>query len=244
MNPLFSPICKLSFLAFLIVSQQAIYAQSVVVYPKSTAPEYIIKYEKFWQMYEFHPDYAKITSFNKMTVEGEGEVIIPGFTSMYEAKDVYNLTTGDSVEIVKQSKERDRWRGVSYEVLKLELKPDRELKKGESFSYWISYMTKRLPHLHTTETIKPEVVLHLGINARREATGKSYKIVALPSGTEIDSTFHFLPTKKVETEDWIFFIYDISDIKENVNLHIKFALIDDSPQLKIEDVQEILKDTN
>ena len=238
MKKLYSSFFRISPIVFLIAVSPLIYAQSVVAPPK---PHYTFKYKGFWQMYEFHPNYAKITSFNKIIIKVEGELIDKGSASLYEFEDAYDIATSDNVKLTGRSEELNRWRGVTYDELKLELEPDHGLKKGELFTFWLSYKINRLPHLHTKKPIKPGKEYHLGINIKPCAMDKNYRIVALPAGTEIQKTFHFLPIKKIITDQWVFFIYDVTKIEENVSLHIKFTLAADSPPVKIAEVEEILR---
>ena len=226
---------------FGVVDHPSIYAQSVVMQPKSY---YRFTYKTFWQMYEVHADYVKITTFNEIVVKREGELIDKGSPSLYEAKDAYDITTSDNVKVVGRSEEIDRWRGVNYNRVKLELKPDHRLKEGEPFTFWRSFKVKRLPHLHSITPIRLGIEHHLGINVKPYPMDRHYDIVALPASTEIHSVFNFLPTKEIKTEEWIFLIYDITGRKNNISLHVKFTLTSDSPRVKIQDINAMLKEMN
>lgn len=215
------------------------YAQHVLEQPQSS---YTYSFKRHWQMYEFHSDYVKITSYNEVIIQGEGAFIKPGGApSLYTAEDAYNISISENLELISRSKKLDRWRGVCYENLVLKLKPAGELKKGEEFAFSFSYMVDRLPHLHTMELIQPGEEYHLGVNVAPCRIAENYCIVALPAGAEIHSTFHYQPSKKITTEHWIFLIYNVTKIKDNISLHVKFTLSDDeSPPIKIEEVEEIL----
>jgi len=207
-----------------------------------------LKYKKYWQVYEFHPDYAKITAFQDVKVKKDGGEFInrirPASISLYEAEDAYSLACSNNIKIVSREGKLDRWRGLNYESLGLELAPNYMLKKGEPFAFWFSYMVNILPHLHTMDPIKPGKKHHLGINVKPCSLEKNYRVIALPTGTEIHSVFSFLPTKEIKTEEWIYFIYDVTGIKNNVSLHVKFTLTSDSPQVKIQDINAMLHEMN
>jgi len=197
----------------------------------------ILKYKKYCIIYEFHTAFVKITQFAEVVPSFNLPYFFAWAPSLYSAKDVYNIETGENIMDYKVTVEPDKWRGVTYDGIIFTLHFKEPLVAEKASSYKISFKTKKLPHLHTMSKIAPQKELHLGINVGVEDyVENSCRIVAIPGKSEINSVFGYLPTERKNLGDWQLFIYDVTGITQNISAHIKFKMKKDYPELNSDEV--------
>lgn len=176
---------------------------------------------KYARVYEFHPSYIKISEVLQNSQPGWSGYKVK-FTStspsLYEAEHIYDVQNSPNIIVKKRKVVDDPWRGVIYKKHRLKCR----IPIGEKC--YISYKAKVLPLLHTRKAISAGKELHLGINTGSSSYKERYRVLAFPKDTKIIKVFNFLPTKKQEFQNWILFIYDLSQIKENVSYHVRFIL--------------------
>ncbi len=209
---------------------------------KATEQKEIIEYpyytfDLYCKIYEFHPEYIKIIDYAEISTNGEnfGLSKINFFSSgaLWNEKDLYEFEFSKNIGSFDSTvDEYEHNKYINFEVHFKEA-----LKGGKKYSFWISYKTKRLPHLHTKENISRNIELHFGLNTGpAEDTPRKYRILTIPSDSENQSAFNYLPTKQIEKGNWKLFIYDLSEIKQRVSMHIRFRMGEEKERLRIEEI--------
>ena len=181
---------------------------------------------EFLQVYEFHPDYIRITAVGTVEVWNDYEPvpwIVCDWSSgpdLYNPHDVTEFVVSENIEICEGND------------LACSFRPVTPPATGERFTYWMSEVVHRLPHLHTPYPIKSEQEFHFGLSASQPENDEHWmRILAFPLSADITEVHGTPPTAEVIIEDWRFFVYDMS---ESPKPHINFVLHNDALALPVE----------
>ncbi|HAV42454.1 TPA: hypothetical protein DCX15_00355 [bacterium] len=183
------------------------------------AKDYYFKYATF---YEFYPDHIKVSHVIRLT--GMVNYTLPRLRDtlstldLYSPEDIYNLRVSPNIKINSSRTSKDPYRGVVYKRWFYEI----EVEKGDA--YYLSYMVNRLPHFHTLKEIAPSKELTFTMNASWGSTPGDYKVFVFPSNTEIIEFPYLHPTKILDHHGFKLLIYDLSGLRVNAHIHIKFIL--------------------
>lgn len=72
---------------------------------------------------------------------------------------------------------------------------------GERFTYWMSEVVHRLPHLHTPHPIKSEQEFHFGLSAPQPESGERWvRVLAFPLSADITKVHGTPPTAEVTSK--------------------------------------------
>ncbi len=189
------------------------------------AKNYYFKYSTF---HEFYPNHIKVSHIIKLT--GRVNYTLPSLKdtlttgNLYSPKDIYNLQVSPNIRINNSRILKEAYRGTIYKRWLFEI----EVEKGDT--YYLSYMVNRLPHLHTLKGIAPSKELTFTLNASWSTLPGDYRVFAFPSNTEIIEFPYLHPTKISDHYGFKLLIYDLSDLRVNTHIHIKFILGEDKEE--------------
>lgn len=237
----------------------------IIIFKSSNAYASELQYTKYfrmaehYQVYEFNIGYVKLSQYNiydVVSLPADPQILnntmflknIAG-TSQYDTSDFYGLEYSPNIKLNSIKFIDDKWRGTIYysPSMNFEFSDINEVAKINSL--WMAYKLKRLPHLHTRKELIPNEEFHLGINSAPRRLKKHIAILVFPAGTELTEIFHHLPTRQESSDNRIFLIYDLTEIKKNVGYHVKFILPDNNLSelnmtdlMQIMDVKELVKE--
>jgi hypothetical protein len=176
---------------------------------------------EFVQVYEFHPDYVRITSVGTISITEDYPSHYPdplcGSQSgpdLYNPHDVTELVISENITICE---------GIS---LSSWFRPIDPVPAGGEFTYWMSEVVHRLPHLHTPHPIEPGQEFHFGLRAPQPQNDERWmRLLAVPVSADITKVHGTPPTAEITVGDWRLFVYDVSISHRP---HINFVLHDDA----------------
>ncbi|MCP4539545.1 MAG: hypothetical protein GY832_20615 [Chloroflexi bacterium] len=180
---------------------------------------------EFLQIYEFHPDHIRVIAVGTIQVWNS---YTPSTCSTSSGPDLYN--PHDVTEFVV-SENMTICEGAN---LNCSFRPVEPPDMGERFTYWMSEIVHRLPHLHTPNPIEPEQAYHFGARAPQPQEDAHWiRVLALPISADILDVEEngSPPTAEVIVDDWRLFVYDL---RETNRPHVNFVLHDDMPAPSLE----------
>ncbi|MBI4649990.1 hypothetical protein HY745_01590 [Candidatus Desantisbacteria bacterium] len=201
-------------------------------------------FDLYCKIYEFHPEYIKITDYVEVSTYGEkfslDKFNISSSGALWDEKDLYDIEYSNIISKFDSTISIYKAENENIEVyINFDVYFKEALKGDKKYSFWMSYKTKRLPHLHTKNNISNNTELHFGLKTRPdEKMSRNYRILMIPIDSQNQEAFNSLPTKQIEQGNWKLFIYDLSEIKGKGSIHIKLKMKEDKKELKINEIIE------
>lgn len=184
----------------------------------------------FLQIYEFHPDHVRVTAIGTVEVQNsyapDPWVVCDQSSGpdLYNSNDVTEFVISDNITLCEGTNLNNMFRPVAPPPV------------GERFTYWMSEVVHRLPHLHTPNPIEPEQTYHFGASASRPSEGQNWlRALAFPVSADILKVHGTPPTAEVIVNDWRVFVYDL---RETNRPHVDFILHNDVPAPSLESYLE------
>jgi hypothetical protein len=184
----------------------------------------------FLQIYEFHPDHVRVTAIGTVEVQNsyapDPWVVCDQSSGpdLYNSNDVTEFVISDNITLCEGTNLNNMFRPVAPPPV------------GERFTYWMSEVVHRLPHLHTPNPIEPEQTYHFGASASRPSEGQNWlRALAFPVSADILKVHGTPPTAEVIVNDWRVFVYDLHETNRP---HVDFILHNDVPAPSLESYLE------